>query len=90
MVHSVSPGPDSLSEADSKMSSSISRMMAQYRCDPQSPCQSHSEIFRQVEQAEHVSSTHDKPDRKYPLWSQSGQRRKEDNEEEDLLKEWST
>ena len=68
------------------MSSPVSPVMKHYSCDPNSPCSSHSTLFRQEELAGTVS-THDRPDRKFAQWSQAGQRRKEDNEEEDLLKE---
>ena len=72
------------------MSSSVSTVFKHYTCHPNSPCSVHSQLFRQEEPQDRVVSTHDKPERKYAVWSQSSQRRKEDNEEEDLLKEWST
>ena len=74
------------------MSSSVSSasVMKHYSCDPLSPCQSHVDLFRQSQpDSGLVPSTHDKPQRKYPQWSQSCQQRQADNQEEDLLKEWS-
>ena len=74
----------------SSVSSSAS-VMKHYSCDPLSPCQSHLDLFRQSQAGpDLVPSTHDKPERKYPQWSQSSHQRTADNQEEDLLKEWST
>ena len=61
--------------------------MKLYSCDSNCPCEYHSDLFKEQD-SEQVHSYHDKPDRKYPQWSQSRQQRKADNEEEDLLKEW--
>ena len=69
------------------MSSSVTSqasVMKHYSCDPLSPCQSHLDLFRQSQtDSGLVPSTHDKPERKYPQWSQSSHQRQEDNEEED-------
>ena len=58
-----------------------------YSCNSNCPCEFHSDLFK-VQEEEQFNSHHDKPDMKYPQWSQSRQQRKADNEEEDLLKEW--